>query len=90
MLVPAPLLDGDCLIKILRGEGHEVVEVPGNPFADLIRGDLLPWEINRNDQFFEAQIGPLFASIGLDPEKVVAYKERYCGQTPGQAGSVPN
>ena len=90
MLVPFPSLDGDCLIKILRGEGHEVVEFAGNPFGYLRRGDLLPWEINRNEKYYEPQIATLFASVGLNVNRLQSYKDKYCGPHPKAGGERLN
>jgi hypothetical protein len=77
-----PPLDGDCLIKILRGEGHDVDDLEGSPFAYLKRGDLLPWEIAENSIFYGPEIEPIFRSIGLKIELLQAYKDKYCSDPP--------
>jgi hypothetical protein len=77
-----PSLDRDCLIKILRGEGHEVKELPGTPFAYLKRGDLLDWEIDPQPQFLGPEIVTMFNTIGLKIELLQAYKDKYCAENP--------
>lgn len=90
MLTLTPVLDADCLIKILRGENHEVLEFTGNPFAYLSRGDLLPWEINKHQSFYEVEIRPLFESIGLDPDDLEALKKKYCTDRPASPDAILN
>lgn len=71
-------LSADCLIKILRGEGHEFIVSAGTPFVYLKRGDLLPWEISSNSILYGPELEPLFNSIGLKIELLQAYKDKYC------------
>ena len=66
MLVPLPLVDGDCLVKILRGERLTVEIFPQLPgLAYLIRGDSAPWGINLNSLYYQPQIAAVFAVAGL-------------------------
>jgi len=85
-----PILDGDCLIKILRGERYSVVEPEGTPFAYLTRGDLLPWEISKNRKFYGPEIKPLFESVGLKIELLQDYNDKYCSDPADQNGPVLN
>jgi hypothetical protein len=79
-----PALDGDCLIKILRGEQYPVVIPDGSPFAYLMRGDLLPWEISKTRKFYGPELQPMFESIGLKIELLQTYRDKYCAD-PGKA-----
>jgi hypothetical protein len=85
-----PSLDRDCLIKILRGEGHLVQELPGTPFAYLKRGDLLDWEIDPQSQFLGPEIVVMFNTIGLKIELLQAYKDKYCVENTGPRSPVLN
>ena len=90
MQLTYPALDADCLIKIQRGEGHELVEAGGTPLLYLLRGDLLPWEIARRSMFYGPEIKAIFESIGLKIESLQEYKEKYCSDLASTPSQVLN
>ena len=70
MLIPGPLVEWECILKILRGEGLLVLEFPQFPsYAFLIRGDAPPWPILRSGRLAGPKLGagsrsPAWTSIG--------------------------
>jgi hypothetical protein len=84
MLILRPLVDGACLIKILRGEKLQVDEYGSIPaFAYLIRGDAAPWPISKTAQFYEPQVRELFDVAGLNFQHLDALIREHCGPAGG-------
>ncbi len=78
MLTPPPVLNGDCLLKILKGLHHPIEEDERLPFAYLVRRDLPPWPISKHALYYDENLKPLFDSIGLDFTKVEELKQQFC------------
>jgi hypothetical protein len=83
MLVPAPLLDADCLAKILRGHGLELIEF--GPFLVLVRGDASKWPILKHTTFGKTEVQDVFDVAGLDFLRLEEYRTRFCGAPADQS-----